>query len=267
MSGFRLPLALSLAAHAIILAVLFELPTPAPPLEPPLPAGGIEVALAPSLPEPTAPPPPPPPVKAETPPPPAETPPPPPTAALPPLPAIEPPAPAPEAIVAPPEPLPPPPPPRKPRIATLPKAVPRHVEREPTPPAFTARQPAPAPARLAPVAAPRTAFTPPAPAPAPAPSAAISPGYSALLSEWLESHKRYPESAREHGEEGRAVLRFVVEHSGRVAESAVAKSSGYPDLDAALEEMMRGATLPPFPAGMDQPSVEVSVTIRFSLAH
>jgi hypothetical protein len=29
--------------------------------------------------------------------------------------------------------------------------------------------------------------------------------------------------------------------------------------------MMRGATLPPFPAGMDQPSIEVAVTIRFSL--
>ena len=29
--------------------------------------------------------------------------------------------------------------------------------------------------------------------------------------------------------------------------------------------MMRGATLPPFPADMDQPSIEVSVAIRFSL--
>jgi hypothetical protein len=29
--------------------------------------------------------------------------------------------------------------------------------------------------------------------------------------------------------------------------------------------MMRGATLPPFPAGMTQPRVDVSVTIRFSL--
>jgi hypothetical protein len=29
--------------------------------------------------------------------------------------------------------------------------------------------------------------------------------------------------------------------------------------------MMRGATLPPFPAGMPQPRMQVSVTIRFSL--
>jgi hypothetical protein len=30
--------------------------------------------------------------------------------------------------------------------------------------------------------------------------------------------------------------------------------------------MMRGAVLPPFPAGMNQPRIDVSVTIRFSLA-
>ncbi len=111
---------------------------------------------------------------------------------------------------------------------------------------------------------PQTAFAP-TPAPARAPSTQISPGYRTLLSEWLESHKRYPESAREHGEEGGAVLRFVVERSGQIADFAVIKSSGYPDLDAALDNMMRGARLPPFPAGMDQPSIEVAVKIRFSL--
>jgi TonB family protein len=61
------------------------------------------------------------------------------------------------------------------------------------------------------------------------------------------------------------VLRFVVQRSGRVADFAIVTSSGYPDLDSALERMMRGAILPPFPAGMDQPSIEVSVAIRFSL--
>ena len=81
----------------------------------------------------------------------------------------------------------------------------------------------------------------------------------------MNSHKRYPESAREHGEQGRAVLHFVVERNGRVTEFAVIKSSGYPDLDAGIEEMMRGATLPPFPADMPQSSISVSLSIRFSL--
>jgi protein TonB len=121
--------------------------------------------------------------------------------------------------------------------------------------------------------APTTPAAPPAPtrqaalAPArvPSPSAIVSPGYEALLGAWLNSHKRYPESAREAGEQGRAVLRFAVERSGRVTEFAVVQSTGYPDLDAALGEMMRGATLPAFPADMPQSSVTVSVTIRFSL--
>jgi protein TonB len=103
------------------------------------------------------------------------------------------------------------------------------------------------------------------PVPAP-PSAQVSPGYRSLLGAWLESHKRYPESARERGEEGRAVLQFAVDRSGRVIEFAVIKSSGYPDLDAAVESMMRQAILPPFPADMPQSSIKVSVAIRFSLA-
>ena len=101
--------------------------------------------------------------------------------------------------------------------------------------------------------------------PAPVPSAEVSAGYRAMLSAWLESHKRYPESARKRGEEGHAVLRFQVDRSGRVLDYTVTSSSGYADLDQAVEEMMRGATLPPFPAGMPQPRMEVSVTIRFSL--
>jgi protein TonB len=95
----------------------------------------------------------------------------------------------------------------------------------------------------------------------------VSAGYRALLSAWLENHKRYPDAARQRGEEGRAVLRFEVDRSGRVIDYAVAKSSGYPDLDASIEEMMRSAILPPFPAGMTQPRIDVSVTIRFSLTH
>ena len=115
----------------------------------------------------------------------------------------------------------------------------------------------------------QTAALPPMPAPAPPPVAApaptISAGYRAELSAWLESHKRYPDSARERGEQGRVVLRFHVARSGRVLDYAVAGSSGYPDLDAAVDAMMRGATLPPFPADMAAPEIEVSVTVRFAL--
>jgi TonB family protein len=99
-----------------------------------------------------------------------------------------------------------------------------------------------------------------------APASTVSPGYRAALSAWLESHNRYPESARQRGEEGRAMLRFRVARSGRVLNYAVVRSTGFPDLDAAVETMMRGARLPPFPADMTVSDVEVSVTIGFDLA-
>jgi len=284
-SGFRLPLALSLTAHAIILAALLLLPAATPSVAPPLANGGIEVAFAPSLPQPETPPPAPQPVKAQPAPPPpppppplpppqvAPTPPPPP----PPVAAIEPP-PAPEAEVVVPEPLllppppkPPVPPPRREMVRRIERPV-RPVERqhptfaavppapvEPALPAMPYRQPASAPTKQAALAPARVR------PPAPAASTAVSRGYEALLGEWLNSHKRYPESARERGEQGRAVLHFAVERSGRVTQFAVIKSSGYPDLDAGLEEMMRGAELPPFPADMPRSSISVSVAIRFSL--
>ena len=123
-------------------------------------------------------------------------------------------------------------------------------ERPPAPYA----SPTPAPAQSA------------APRPVAPPAPVVSPNYLALLSAWLESHKRYPESARARGEEGRAVLRFHVERSGRVLSYALVQSTGYPELDSAIDQMMRGAYLPPFPPDMTAPSVTVSVGIRFAIA-
>ena len=215
--------------------------------------GGIEVVFAPP-PKPEEPPPP-----VETPPPPVETPPPEPPPDEP-VAATEPPPPAPEAPAPVVEP-PPPPAPHKPVVKPASKPVVRHLEQPQPTPTFAPVQPAPTPAQVAPQ---QTALAP-TPVPAPVPSTEISPGYLGLLSAWLESHKHYPDSARQRGEEGRAVLHFDVDRSGRVLDFAVVKSSGYPDLDAAIEDMMRGATLPPFPAGMTQARIPVSVTIRFSL--
>lgn len=260
MSDIKLPLAFSVVGHAIGVALLILLLKQAPPVPQPIAKGGIEVVFAP----PPAPEPPPVIMPAVEP---VETPPPePPPPPQPPVAVTEPPPPAPEAPVTPPEPPPPPPAPPKPAVKKPPRPVlpnrqtPRPTQAE-TPP--VPNRPA-AQAPPAPLAPPQTAMAPTrVPAPVPSPEAAA--GYRALLSAWLESHKRYPESARERGEEGHAVLRFVVDRSGRVLDYAVTSSSGYPDLDQSVEEMMRGATLPPFPAGMPEPRMEVSVTIRFGL--
>jgi periplasmic protein TonB len=256
-SEITVPLGLSVAGHAVCLALLILLlPARMPPMPDPLAVGGIEVAFEPSLPKPEEPP-----VQAEMPPPSVEPPPPEPEPPPPPEPvaATEPPPPpieAPAPVVEP----PPPPVPYKPAVKPPPKPAQRHVEKPQPNLAAAPSQPA-----SAAMAAPQTAYAP-TPAPVPAPSAEVSPDYRALLSAWLEGHKRYPDTARQRGEEGRAVLRFAIDRSGRVLSFAVAQSTGYSDLDASLEEMMRGAVLPPFPAGMNQARIDVSVTIRFSLA-
>jgi protein TonB len=249
--AFRLPLAASILGHGgvLIFLALFAAQLPPAPLPQPR-KSGIQVMLAPP-PQPAAETPPtapeaPPPAAIEPPPP---EPPPPPAA----VPMPEPPPPPPKPVVHKPAAKPPPrhPPPQPARETPPPQPAPR-----------AARQPAPM--QTAPL---QTAMFPPPPVPAPAPRPAptVSPGYRSLLSAWLESHKRYPESARARGEEGRAVLRFRVDRSGRVLNYALAASTGSADLDAAIDGIMRGATLPPFPADMAALDVEVSVTVRFSL--
>jgi periplasmic protein TonB len=268
-NGIKLPFTLSLAGHGVCLAllVLFLTGEPPPVLQP-IAKGGIEVVFEPPPPKPEAAPPaettpPPPEPEPEAVPPPPEPPvvtaePPPPEP-----PPPEPPPPRPEAPVAASEP-PPPPLPQKQVVKKVPKTVPRHQEvPQPTQTYLPSLPPQP-PAAPAPSAPPQTAMAA-TPVPAPVPSPEASAGYRALLSGWLESHKRYPDAARQRGEEGRAVLRFSVARSGRVIDFAVTSSSGYPDLDQSVEEMMRGATLPPFPAGLPQQDMQVSVTIRFSL--
>jgi len=254
-SEIRLPLGVSVAGHAVCLVLLILLlPARMPPVPEPLATGGVEVVFAPlpKPPEPSIQPP----TQPETPPPPEMEPVPTPDE---PVAAIEPPQPAPEVpspvVEPPPSPAPP-----KPFVKPPPKPVRRHLEQAAPSPTPTSSQPT-----SAAIAAPQTAYAP-TPVPAPAPSSEVSPGYRALLSAWLDSHKRYPDSARQRGEEGRAILRFAVDRSGRVLSFAVAQSSGFPDIDASIEEMMRNATLPPFPAGMTQQRIDVSVTIRFSLA-
>lgn len=262
MSTAGKPLIVSLAGHLLMVAALIWLVGRTPPL--PLPAWApqntVDVVFV--LPQPAPPPIPPPPELTQR-----EPEPPPITEPL----QVEPPPPPAVAVKA------PPPPPPKPALHRPPphRALAR-PERPPPEPRNARPERAPAEPRYAPLPEPRyapplqTAALPPMrqpapPAPVAVPSPTISASYRAELSAWLESHKQYPQSARERGEQGRVMLRFRVARSGRVLNYAVAGSSGYPDLDGAVETMMRGASLPPFPADMITPEIEVTVTVRFAL--
>jgi protein TonB len=235
----RLPLAASIALHVALLALLIVLvgQVPAVPMRAPTEKAAVEIMFAP--PEPVA----------ETPP-----------SEPPPIPTTEPlpPEQRPPVVEAEPPPRPATPEPAKP--PPRPKPV---VKRPPPPVRMPPPEPPSAPMQAAVLPKP-----PPPSAPPPTPSGPIvSAGYRAALSAWLESHKRYPDSARARGEEGRAVLRFHVDRAGRVINYAVVQGTGYPDLDAAIDQVMRGASLPPFPGDMSALDVDVSVTIRFALTH
>lgn len=168
----------------------------------------------------------------------------------------------------------PPPPPRKPR---------RHPPTRPAQ-ALAATAPAPQPA-VEPAAA--------APAPAasadPGPSASTrgtpgaaegadvdsdpggglpgpTPDYLGLLRAWLEKHKEYPRPSRTRREEGTVLLRFVIERSGHVVSHRIERSSGYPALDRAVEEMLaRAQPLPAMPAEMTRARLELVVPVQFAL--
>jgi periplasmic protein TonB len=260
----RTPLALSMAGHALVLALLICFGAGIRPSPNPATPGGIEVVFSQSLQQARAMPAPEAPAQPAS----------PSVPALPPkvAPIIEP-----ERTVAVTEPLPTPPvateaemplPPRKPAVSELPKRAVRRPER----PRAAVSLPTPAPAKFAEtrsagVASTQYSAAQPAAAiavPAPVPGPDVTASYQAMISAWLESHKRYPESARERGEEGSAALRFRIDRSGRVLDYSY-RSTGYADLDAGLDEMLRGAQLPPFPPGMTAPRIEVSLTMRFNL--
>ena len=93
----------------------------------------------------------------------------------------------------------------------------------------------------------------------------VDPSYAATLSAWLQSHKQYPSSARQRGEEGVVTLRTVIGRDGSILEYQLKKRSGWPELDASVEKMMSGSKFPPFPGSMPDPEIEVSVNIRFEL--
>ena len=273
----RVPLTLSIAGHTILLAllILFAAETRPPP-EPAI-KKGIEIVFGQSLSQPQ-------PVLAPE----AASQPADPSiiAAVPPPEVSEP-----EPVVEPATPVPllssdqpmamveSPPIPEVAQTEPAPPVTPTPVIRQQAKPPKRQKQPrAPLPAPVP--AQPRLAEAPPAaPAapqyqgsqsaaaamPARVPPPDLTGNYRALISAWFETHKHYPNSARQRGEEGSVGLSFRVDRFGRVLDYTLLTRTGYADLDAGIDQMMRGAQLPPFPAGMTASQIEVSVTIRFTL--
>jgi periplasmic protein TonB len=182
--------------------------------------------------------------------------------------------------IEPPPPPPPPPPPKQvvppqppklkppeptpqvkppPKVEQVPAQVPVAIE-SPTPPVSpVVAAPAPVvPAPVPPIAQPVTPPPPPVAAPAPA-----RPAVRTAATQITGSCERptYPIISKRAGEEGRVVLEFVIGVDGRVLQSKIASSSGFPRLDEAARSALSKCQFSP--ATVDGQPVQASTKQPF----
>ncbi|RWK55408.1 energy transducer TonB [Mesorhizobium sp.] len=86
--------------------------------------------------------------------------------------------------------------------------------------------------------------------------------WNSQLTRWLNRHKRYPKAAKARRSEGTVSVSFMVAGSGRVTSVRITGSSGDPDLDRGVLDLLQGATVPAPPEGV---SSRVNVPLRFDL--
>ncbi len=100
--------------------------------------------------------------------------------------------------------------------------------------------------------------------PLPAATGGEAMSYSFIVGGRLERVKHYPETARQRGAKGIAIIGFVLDKSGRIASVSLLRSSGDADLDAESVALVnRAAPFPPPPPGaQDSFAIEVSFGMR-----
>lgn len=76
---------------------------------------------------------------------------------------------------------------------------------------------------------------------------------------------RYPDSARRQGIDGTVLVKALVTEQGRVAEVAVERSAGHPDLDQAAVEAVSRWRFEPARRGRQPVAVWVLIPVQFSL--
>ncbi len=79
--------------------------------------------------------------------------------------------------------------------------------------------------------------------------------------------KRYPNSARMNGQEGKVVLKAIIRSDGQLAEVSVQKSSGHSVLDVAAMEAVKLACPLHMKHAIGKPLIVVSLPIVYSLAN
>ena len=100
--------------------------------------------------------------------------------------------------------------------------------------------------------------------PFPAATRGEAVSYSFIVGGMLERVKHYPETARQRGAKGIAIIGLVLDVSGRITSVSLLRSSGEADLDAeSMALVNRAAPFPPPPPGaQDSFAIEVSFGMR-----
>ncbi|MGZ8386405.1 MAG: TonB family protein [Nitrospira sp.] len=105
-------------------------------------------------------------------------------------------------------------------------------------------------------------------APAPGPEAKLDHRWLAeSLWRRVAELKRYPNSARMNGQEGKVILKAVIRSDGQLADVFVLKSSGYAALDMAAMEAVKLACPLHMKHAIGKPQIVVSLPIVYSLAN
>lgn len=79
--------------------------------------------------------------------------------------------------------------------------------------------------------------------------------------------KRYPNTSRMNGEEGKVILKAVIRSDGQLADVSVQKSSGYSALDEAAMEAVKLACPLHMQHALGKPQIVVSLPIVYRLAN
>jgi protein TonB len=149
------------------------------------------------------------------------------------------------------------------KVTAKPKPAKRLPDTTPSPQAITEPLPEPAPAEpvaIAPAASPARPAAPPAPPAPPAPKT-ITSGI-----EYIQPPQPdYPPISRRMGEEGKAILRVLVNDKGRPERIEVHKSSGSARLDEAARQAVLRAVFKPFIEDGKSVAAYAIVPIRFQL--
>jgi periplasmic protein TonB len=99
--------------------------------------------------------------------------------------------------------------------------------------------------------------------PLPAANGGEAKSYKVIVLGLLERVKLYPETARQRGAKGIAIIGFVLDKSGRIASVSLLRSSGEADLDAESVALVnRPAPFPPPPPGAQ---VSFSIEVAFGM--